>query len=392
MAETRRIALLIESSTSFGRGLLRGIARYARLNPNWQLFFEPSGADESFRLMNRWQPHGMLVRVHNRRMGNRILKAGIPTVDLGYVIPEMFPWSLSNHQEKVGELAASHLSSCGFSRFAFCGWGPRDPSANIWESRRLASFRDRVGEPVLVYSWPSRADDRLWAREQRRLAAWLADLPKPIGLFASNDMRASHVLSACRLAGLRVPEDVGLVGVDNDEVLCEVTSPTISSVALNLEGIGMQGAELLDGILDGKSFEGEKFRVPPLGIVARQSTDVIATDDEMVIHAVRFMREQMGNGIDIGDVVAALPASRKALEVRFKKALGQTPLAELTRLRIDRARELLQHTNWPIKQIADECGFRYLENFHAAFRKADGRTPGQFRKSAQVSPDAQIRH
>ena len=326
----------------------------------------------------------MLVRVHNRRMANRILRANIPTVDLGYVIPDLFPWSLSNHQEEVGRTAGEHLLGRGFVHFAFCGWGPKDPSAADWESRRLASFREAVGEEVIAYSWPRQSGNRSWKREQKILADWLTDLPKPVGLFASNDMRASHILSAARLAHLRIPEDIGLIGVDNDEVLCEVTSPTLSSVALNLEGIGHRGAELLDGLLDGKDFQGKAIRVPPLGVFARQSTDVVATDDELVIRAVRIMRDHFSEGIDVTTVVGALPISRKSLEVRFRKALRRTPLAELTRLRIERARDLLRDTNWPIKRIADECGFRYLENFHAAFRRVDGRTPGEYRRLSQA--------
>lgn len=382
-SQVRRIALLIETSTSFGRGLLRGISRYAKTRRNWDLFFEPGGPEETFPLLKRWKPHGMLVRVHQRRMANRVLKAGIPAVDLGYVIPDLFPWSLSNHQEEVGRAAAEHLLGRGFQHFAFCGWGPQDPSARDWETRRLDSFQATVGTPkVVVYSWPARANERLWRREQSRLARWLKGLPKPIGLFASNDIRASHVLSAARLAGLRVPEDIGLIGVDNDEVLCEVTSPTLSSVALDLEGMGMRGAKLLDGLLDGKDFQGEVIRVPPIGVVARQSTDVVATDDDHVVRAVRHMRDHLAEGIDIRDVVAALPISRKALELRFKAALHRTPLDELNRLRIERARELIGQTTMPIKQIAGECGFRYLENFHATFRRLTGKTPGEYRKQS----------
>ena len=378
--EKRRIALLIETSTSFGRGLLNGISRYSRLAGNWELFFEPSGADESFQLLKRWDPHGMLVRVHNRQMGNRVLRAKIPTVDLGYVIPDFFPWSLSNDQEAVGAVAGQHLLDRGFQHFAFCGWGPNDPSAAGWESKRLKSFQLAVEEKVDVYPWPGRADDRQWKYEQEHLAKWLLGLPKPVGVFASNDMRASHVISAARQAKIRVPEEIGLIGVDNDEVLCEVLSPTLSSVALDLEGIGMRGAELLDGLLDGKDFEGKVIRVPPLGVVARQSTNVVATDDEIVILAVRLMRDRMGQGIDIADVVDGLPVSRKTLETRFRVALNRTPLAELNRLRIERARQLLWETDWPNKEIADECGFRYLEGFHAAFRRIEGRTPGEYRK------------
>ena len=388
--ERRRIALLIESSTSFGRGLLRGISQYARVARNWEIYFEPSGADESFPLLKRWEPHGLLVRVHNRRMGNRILNAGIPTVDLGYVIPDFFPWSLSNDQGEVGKAAGRHLLGCGFQHFAFCGWGPKDPSASIWESKRFKSFAETVNRNVSRYSWPARLEDRVWKKEQIRLADWLANLPKPVGLFASNDMRASHVLSAARLANLRIPEEIGLIGVDNDEVLCDVLSPSLSSVALNLEGIGLRGAELLDGLLDGSDFEGRVIRVPPLGVVSRQSTDVVATDDEVVLQAVRIMKEKLGDGIDVSDVISMLPVSRKTFEVRFKSALNRTPLAELNRLRIDRARQLLRETDWPVKAIAGECGYRYLEGFHAAFRRIDGRTPGEFRRQMRDGDRARL--
>ncbi len=381
--KNRRIALLVESSTAFGRGALRGVAAYARDHPEWELLYNPGAGGTSVRQLAQWAPHGLLVRALDRRSANRITQTGIPAIDLGFTIPDMFPWSLTNDQHNVGRVAGEHLLARGFRHFAFCGWGPADPAAKVWEQQRLRSFRATVGGSVSVYRWPSRVADRQWIREQKRLATWLSDLPKPVGLFAVNDLRASHLLSACRLAGISVPREIGLIGVDDDELICEVSSPTLSSVKLNFEGIGRHGAELLDGLLDGREPDDETLRFPPLGITARQSTDVVATDDELVIQAVRMMSEQMADGIDVAGVTNALPLSRKALELRFKHALGTTPFTELTRLRMERARQLLSQANKPIKSVAMECGFRHLQNFYAAFAKSENMTPAEFRKTVK---------
>lgn len=380
---TTRVALLIETSTSYGRGLLRGISRFAKTNGKWSLFLEPSGADGSLVHAERWEADGLLVRVHTRRLADRVLKTSLPAVDLGYVIPDLFPWSISNHQQRVGEVAAEHLLACGLRNFGFCGWGPAHPPAKAWEPIRLDAFRrviGRTGGTVAAYTWPRLKRDREWNRAQPHLAEWLHAQPRPIGIMAANDLRASQLLDAARRAGLRVPEDIAIIGVDNDEMLCELSTPSISSVALNLERIGYEGAGLLSKLMRGRPYPKRPIRIPPLGVMARQSTDVIATDDALIADAVRFIRSRFQDPIDVSDVLNHIGVSRRTLELRFRDAMGCSPYQELHRCRLNHARSLLLETELTVRQIASRCGFPYVENFHAVFRREESMTPSQFRQ------------
>src|SRR5262249_7542138 len=183
--QTKKIAILIETSTAYGRGLLRGIARSARERQPWTLYLKPSGQDGALAHLKSWNVDGLLVRVHDRRLADQVLDANLPAVDLGYVIPDLFPWRISNHQQQVGQLAADHLLARGLRHFAFCGWGPAHPAARVWENDRLYSFRQVIearGFQVDAYQWPARKQDRGWSAAGKHLATWLSALPKPVGV------------------------------------------------------------------------------------------------------------------------------------------------------------------------------------------------------------------
>jgi LacI family transcriptional regulator len=196
---------------------------------------------------------------------------------------------------------------------------------------------------------------------------------------ASNDQRARHVLEAARLADLRVPDDLAVIGVDNDETLCELSTPSISSVALDTDTIGFEGAAMLHRLLRGRRGPRSMVRVPPLGVIARKSSDVLAMADAAVVAAVRFMEANVSRPIRIADVLRAANLSRKTLEVRFRRAMGRTPHQELQRRRMERVKSLLRQTDWPLKQIARAAGFTYVEHLHLMFRKETGVTPSVFR-------------
>src|SRR5204862_4075179 len=184
-------------------------------------------------------------------------------------------------------------------------------------SRRQKVFVEiarRAGFDASVYEWPSRPSDRAWGREQKSLARWLKTLPRPAGVMASNDQRARHVLEAARLAGLRIPDDLAVIGVDNDETLCELSTPSISSIALDTDTIGYQGAAMLDRLMQGRRVPRRPVRVPPLGVIARRSTDMLAMADPAVVAAVRFIDANIGRPIRISDVLRVTQLSRKTPE------------------------------------------------------------------------------
>lgn len=382
MAAPPKVALLIETSSSYGRGLLRGIARYARLQGPWSFFLEPGAQEETPPPLHDWGVDGVITLFRTRRQARRILATRIPVVDLDFTLPGLVPWGVCNDEAGVARTAAEHLLSRGLRHFAFVGWPAVEDGISLWESQRQKAFADTVkkaGFSSSTYRWPTRAADRGWGREQKSLAAWLKSLPKPAGIMASNDQRARHVLEAARVAAIAIPDDLAVIGVDNDETLCELSTPSISSIALDTDTIGYQGAAMLDRLMHGRRVPRRAELVPPLGVIARRSTDMLAMADPTVVEAVRFMDANIGRPIRIADVLAVARLSRKTLEVRFRRVLGRTPHEELQRRRLERVKTLLQQTDWPLKQIARAAGFTYVEHLHLIFRREVGMTPAAFR-------------
>lgn len=377
-----KVALLIETSSSYGRGLLRGIARYARLHGPWAFFIEPGGQEDTPPPLRDWGVDGVIALFRNRRQAEAILQAGLPTVDLDFTLPDLLPCGIRNDEEGIAEMAAEHLRSRGLRHFAYVGWAEAQEGANLWDEGRRKTFSGilaRDGFETKIYEWPKAPEERTRSREQEALARWLGSLPRPVGVMACNDQRARHVLESARMAGLRVPDELAVVGVDNDETLCELSTPSISSIALNTDHIGFKGAAMLDRLMTGRPVPRRAVSVPPLGVIARKSTDLLAMADSNVVAAVRYMEANIDKPIRIAEVLRVANVCRKTLEVRFQRTLGRTPHEELQRLRLERVKHLLLQTAWPLKRIARTSGFTYVEHLHLIFRRATGTTPSRFR-------------
>jgi LacI family transcriptional regulator len=369
MRTPRKVALLVDTATSYGRGLLRGIARYARLYGPWTLVGEPGGLGEQAARLDLRGVDGILALLRTPAQVRRVSRARVPFLDLDFARTDLGAWPVQNDERGVASLAAAHLADRGFRAFAFCGWS----RGEWWEEERLDAYRAavrRAGGSLHVCS----------RRDQERLPRWLASLPRPCGLFASNDQRGRHVLEAARAAGVRVPEELAVVGVDDDEVVCEMSSPPLTSVGLDTLRIGFEGAAALDRWMRGRRPSGRPLLVPPTGVVTRQSTDVLAFADPSVASAVRFVRANVARPIAVPDLAAAAGVSRKTLELRFRAALGRTPHEEILRSRLERVRDRLARTDWPLKRIAADSGFTYPEHLHAVFRRREGLTPSAWRR------------
>jgi LacI family transcriptional regulator len=219
----------------------------------------------------------------------------------------------------------------------------------------------------------------VWEKEQIILADWISRLPMPIGLFACNDDRGREVLEACSLAGLEVPEDVAIVGVDNDEVFCELAFPPLTSIALNAETAGYRAAKLLDSMMRGQVSNPGRIVVETLGFVTRRSTEIIAVEDEDIAAALKFIYLEQGKGISVDDVVSHAAVSRRNLETRFRASIGRTILEEIQLVRLERAKRLLVETSYPVSRIADLAGFGSAGYFIQFFQKRVGKTPRKYR-------------
>ena len=257
------------------------------------------------------------------------------------------------------------------------GWsiGPGQPC-------RERAFREQLaaaGFEPHVYAQPDRPRDRVWEREQTFLAEWIRTLPTPVGLFACNDDRGRQVLEACRLANLHVPEDVAVLGVDNDEVFCDLSDPPLSSVALNAETAGYRAAELLDGMMSGRIRKRQRILVEAIGVVTRRSTEVVAVSDPDVVAALQYIRREQGRGISVLSVANEVAVSRRSLEKRFRDAIGRTILEEIQLVRLERAKRMLLETTYPISRVAEMSGFGSTGYFIQFFQSRVGETPRKYR-------------
>jgi LacI family transcriptional regulator len=378
----KRVALLIETSRAYGRGLLRGIARYNREEARWSLYYQPHGLDDPPPAwLRRWKGDGVLARIGDRACAGLVLRLGVPVVDLRAVLPDLDVPLIEVDNREVAELAVDHLRQRGFRHFGFCGL-----ARGTWKcmDARCDCFRQLVeaaGFSCSVFQSrraKNRGED--WETQQNEIAGWVRSLPKPVGLMASNDDRGLQLLDACRRADVIVPEEAAVVSVDNDEYLCGLAIPPLSSIDVNPEQIGYQAAALLDRMMAGERPPDQPLLIAPRGVVTRQSTDVLASDDPKVVQALAFIRANACQRIRVVDVVAHVHLSRASLEPRMKEATGRTIHDEIHRVQIEEVKTLLSSSNLTLKQIARRCGFTYTQYMARAFRQATGQTLTQYRK------------
>lgn len=394
-----RVALLLETSTGYGRGLLRGIVKYVRLHGPWEFSVVPGHFGHVLPEPGGWSGHGIIARIRSPEMASLIRLKGLPFVasslaeSASLFCGDRFG-EIRTSSEAIALMAVKHLREHGLRRFAFCGF-----LGCPWSLRREKVFSDTVhlaGFPCSTYhvhmaNWlRSPKWMKTWEREQPGLLEWLKSLPKPVGLMACNDFCGFNVLQTCASAGLRAPEDVAVIGVDNDEMMCEVSSPWLSSVALDLEKAGYMAAKLLDDLMSGRPCDARLVTVEPTHVVARESTDVIVQQDPLVANALRFIRNHAGRPIGVPEVAEGVGVCRRTLERRFSRAIGRSPLKEIARHRVERAKRLLLETDLPQHRVATAAGFRGLKALNRTFREFEGVPPRRFREASKTSLNPEL--
>ena len=329
--------------------------------------------------LSSWDGQGIILRGENQRLAEAVNKLSIPAVDM---TPSRLllraPWVKSD-DIAVARLAARHFFDRGFRNFAFCG----NTLFNV-SRRRSDFFKVCIGGAGYVchlFEQDGKATSS--DAEIDAIARWLAGLPKPVGVFAFNDSRGQQVLDGCRRAGLAVPEEVAVLGVDNDEVLCALSPPPMSSVILNPRRCGWEAAALLGLMMKGETVPVRDYFIPPIDIAVRQSTDILAVDDPQIAKALRFIREHACEHIGVEQVLQHCPMARRTMEMRFRRLLGRTPRQEIVRVQVNRAKELLVGTALPVSEIAERAGFE-PEYVGIVFKQETGLTPSEFRKQFGV--------
>lgn len=377
MRQRPAVALLIETSNSYARGLLRGVKAYMREHEPWSIYLGEHGrGDSAPPWLSRWHGQGIIARIENPSIARAIRRSGKPAVDVSAarLVPSL-PY-VETDDAAIARLAADHLLERGFKHFAYCG-----VDAFQWSAYRRDHFTrciQQAGHDCGVYRAPRRGPIG-WEQEQAALARWIRRLPKPVGILACYDIRGRQLLDACRGIEAAVPDEVAVIGVDNDQLLCELADPPLSSVVPDAHRTGYEAAAMLDRVMRRRPPAAPALLLPPLGVATRRSTDVLATDDRLISQAVRFIREHACQGINVEDVLRAIPLSRRVLESRFKDLTGRTPHEQIVKLRLDRVRELLAQTPLPLSVIARRAGFKHVEYMSTVFRKKTGQWPGEHR-------------
>jgi LacI family transcriptional regulator len=371
------VLLFVETSREFGRGLLHGIARYARLHGPWRVYRWPGALDSSLPEWKSLKIDGAIVR--DVKVVERLAHSGIPVIFAQHNKESYAPFpSIITDGALIGGMGAEHFLDRGFRNFAYCGL---DEFA--WSRGRGQYFRQRLrqaGFEVRLYRPPVSKRGRAIRNEQGHIADWLRQLPKPVAVMCCNDDRALLVIEACKLAECSVPDDVAILGVDNDVLVCDLADPSISSIALNTETAGYEAARLLDQLMKGGAMAGQVIPVQPTHIVTRMSTDMLAVTDPDVAAALGFIRRNANRLIQVDHVVEATTASRRVLEKRFKAILHRSVHREIRRIRVNNIVRLLVGTDLSIADIAAHCGFDGVEHIARYFRKETGVSLREYRK------------
>ena len=382
----RQVAVTLDTP-GYPRKALFGIATYVHEAGNWSLYIEDERLDKLPDLRT-WRGDGMLITFVDRRVVEAVKDLDIPVVGIeggwGWYNPGSKIPYFATDNAAVGRLGAEHLLGQGFRRLAYCG--VRWSRHTAWSPERAKAFEQRAGQAGATCSiYASRRDSgRNWSQLQQELTVWLKSLEKPIGILAANDARARHVLEACRTSGLRVPEDVAVLGVDNDEMMCELTIPPLSSIELDARSLGYRAAALLDRLMSGKRTRTLRHLIAPKGVVMRRSTNILAIVDTRVAAAVAYIRDHACDPIHVQDVVTITKVSRSTLEARFKASTGRTIHTEIQRVQVEQARRLIATTDLPLKQVAPMSGFAYVHYMTTVFRQHTGWTPAEYRKHARL--------
>jgi len=380
-----KIAILLETSRLLGRGMHQGIVNYSRIHGQWILHvWLTDELTDSFDLL-KWQGDGIIARIPNARIETMVRQTGLPTV--GVMLSEKQRKRLNFSEINVESyeaavLCAEHLLERQYSTFAFVG----EVNNIDWSQERFDGFRSRLRQAGFdCHCYVSAAfPHNNWQEDRIRLGNWLAQLPKPVGLLAAYDWRGKQVIDVCYERKISIPDEVAVIGIDNDQLICEYCCyQPMSSIGFDTVFGGYKAAEILDGMMHGTLKEPTRFRVPPLHVVTRLSTDRYRLDDPLLVRALQIIRVGTPERITVEKLCRLLDTSKNTLEKKFKKQFDCTVLQKINQTVIERIKILLSETTMTIAEIAEHCLFDSDTNLCKFFKRETGRTMGDWRKEVR---------
>lgn len=382
MDHSRRIALLLDRSLSFVRGVLQGVRAYSAARPQWVVRDGPP----RLHMVNRvreWRPHGVIAGLVLPQVAHALMRMRTPLVDTAFVLPDLKVPTVDVDHAAVGRMAADYYRDRKFVSFAFYG-----SESACYAQLEQRAFRERLAEDghnvSSCYSdfLPDAKASALWRKSAQKTVRWLRRLAKPVAVFACEDTAARYLADLCRQLDLRIPDDVALLGVGNDELECRLTAPWLSSIAVPSQQIGFEAAALLDRLMTGQRAPGQPILLPPLRVVTRHSTDITAVEDETVQAALQYIRDHAREPIRVEDLADTLAVGRRNLERRFRRLLDRSVLDEIHKTRTEIAADLLGDTHLPVATVARHAGFTSIRQLDVVFARLRGMTPTAFRRQA----------
>ena len=376
----KRVALLVSAWNHYGRSIIEGAWNYAQ-NNFWNLDMQPTGPDGGMQIPDGWRGDGIIATVHSRELASTLRNFGVPVVNVSgaRLVGSNFP-RVASDAKAVVQLAVEHLWSKGLRTVAFCGDAQKE-FLNFWAQAYEEAARTLGFAPLSYERSPKLTANSGLEAQRRDCARWLLALPKPVGIIGWDTITCRSIANACELVGLEIPDHVAIISLSTEDLLGQTIHPPISGVDIPVKRIGYEAATMLNSLMRGRKPASSEQLFAPLGITTRQSTDIFECDDPKIRQVMRFIKENATAGINIGEVLRAVPMARRTLERRFNTLFGHSPAEEIRRTKIERVRQLLISTDMTVPDIAEACGFAYAEHMIPLFARHHGCTPAAFRRN-----------
>ena len=379
--KVKRVAVLVDISSGWGRRVVKGVANYAYKAKGWQLSVEERGMNEKMYLKEGWNGHGVIARVSEKGLAEELKERGLPVVNVSSLLLEGVDLpKIKTDEKEVAKMAVKHFRDRGFQSLAYFGlYGGKIAS---YAKRRGELFAECAGEQGISCEIfrAKRGTSASWEVKRREIGTWLEGLAKPVGVLTWDAVRGRQVLSVCLEGGLAVPEEVAVLAAEDDELLSEACYPAMSGIVTAAEQIGHEAGRLLDDLMNGRKIKKEPTLFSPDSIKTRMSTDILAIDDKLLRRAIEYIRNHVHEPIQVTDIADELSISRRSLERRFVRFLGHTPAKEIQDHRLNIAKRLLRETELSILEIAQMSGYCSNEYMIRVFKKSVGQTPLKYRQ------------
>ena len=383
------LILLTDFTEAFAHNLLRGILEYSKGREPWVVCRMPPSYKQSYGIpgvlewAKKWQADAIIAQFNDNDEVELFRENGIVALAQDFqsrfsVIP-----NITSRYELTGQMAADFFLQKGFRNFAFYGY--KDV---VWSEERYMGFLNRIMEKGLgdnFFEYKNQPLENLWYYESEPLADWIKSLPHPVALMACDDTRGNKIMEMCQVLGINIPEEIAVLGVDNDEIICNLSEPPLSSVSLNIVKGGYEAARLIDRLIHNEATSCEDVIIQPITIVNRLSTDIYATDNPAILAALKYIHQNLANKINVDDIVKQVPLSRRLLEIRFRQVTGQSIYQYISDLRMERFSQLLLASTEPIADLAMQVGLADSKNLARQFKLWKGCTPVEYRKRNKVS-------